>query len=110
MPGLVCHAAIQGTCPHGGTLLAAAGNPRVLLSGQPALTIAEPVTVVGCAFNVSGAAQPCLTVRWTMPATRVTINGVPVVLNASMGLCIGPTQAPQGPAIVVSVQPRVTAM
>jgi hypothetical protein len=44
-----------------------------------------------------------------MVTTRVTVMGQPLVIQGGMGLCLGPTQAPQGPATIVSTQPRVVA-
>ena len=38
-----------------------APNPRVLVSGQPIVTMAAPYVVAGCPFNVSGGPVPCVT-------------------------------------------------
>jgi hypothetical protein len=44
-----------------------------------------------------------------MPATMVSIAGTPPLLSTSVGLCQGPTGAPQGTVSVVSAQTKVTA-
>ena len=96
-------------CPHGGQVSTISSNVRVLVSGMPVATIADQSLVAGCAFTIPPP-QPCLRVQWMMPATRVLINGQPALLQSSIGLCLGPTQAPQGPAVIASTQPRVIGM
>jgi len=49
-------------------------------------------------------------VQWTVPATRVTVLGAPVLLATSAGIGQSVEQIPQGPAIVSTVQARVTAI
>jgi hypothetical protein len=63
--------------------------------------------VAGCAFIVALKPQPCVLVRWLVPAARVLVNGAPAILQVSTGLCQSPEQVPQGPPIVASCQPRV---
>jgi hypothetical protein len=46
-------------------------------------------------------------VQWLVPAARVKASLSPVVLQASVGLCLAADQAPQGPPVVVATQPRV---
>ena len=96
-------------CPHGGQVSTISSNVRVLVSGMQVATIADQSLVAGCAFTIPPP-QPCLRVQWMMPATRVLINGQPALLQSSIGLCLGPTQAPQGPAVIASTQPRVIGM
>jgi hypothetical protein len=94
-------------CPHGGQVLEAPASPRVLASGMPLATLADQYPIVGCVFNVSGAPHPCVRVQWLVPAARVKASLSPVVLQASVGLCLAADQAPQGPPVVVATQPRV---
>lgn len=110
MPGPLFHVGAVAMCPHGGQVQTISSNVRVLVSGMPVGTIADQYLVAGCVFNVSGAPQPCLRVQWLVPAARVMIMGQPAILQFSTGLCLGPTQAPQGPPIVVTTQPRVIGM
>jgi hypothetical protein len=109
MPGFLFHVGATAICPHGGQVQVVPSAPRVLVSGQPVATMADLALVAGCAFNVSGAPQPCLTVQWIVPAARVLVNGIPALVQTSMGLCLGPTQAPQGPVSILVTQPRVVA-
>jgi uncharacterized Zn-binding protein involved in type VI secretion len=84
-------------------------NARVLVSGMPVATMGDQYLVAGCAFTIPPP-QPCIRVHWLVPATRVLINGQPAILQTSVGLCLGPTQAPQGAPIVIATQPRVIGM
>ncbi|MEE4279083.1 MAG: hypothetical protein V2I82_11505 [Halieaceae bacterium] len=110
MPGPVYHVGATAICPHGGQVTTISSNARVLVAGMPAATMADVSTVAGCAFQLPGPTpSPCLTVRWLVPATRVTVMGQPVLLQTSANLCQSPAQAPQGPASVTVNQTRVVA-
>lgn len=100
------HVGATAICPHGGQISVISANARVTVSGQPIATLADVFTVAGCAFVVGTVPQPCLTVQWLVPATRVTVNGQPVILQTSSGLCQG--AAPQGPPNVIVTQVRVS--
>jgi len=108
--GPAAHVGAAITCMHGGPVTVAPGSPRVLLSGMPAATMADQYVVAGCAFSLSGAPHPCVQVRWLVPATRVLVNGAPVITQGSVGLGVAADQAPQGPPVVASTQPRVIAL
>lgn len=109
MPGPLYHVGAVAICPHGGQITTVSSNVRVLVSGMPVATIADQSLVAGCAFTIPPP-QPCIRVQWIVPATRVLINGQPALMQTSVGLCLGPTQAPQGPATIITTQPRVIAM
>lgn len=109
MPGPLFHVGAVAMCPHGGQIATISSNARVLVSGMQVATVADQSLVAGCAF-APVVPQPCLRVQWLMPAARVLVNGVPALLQSSIGLCLGPTQAPQGPAVIASTQPRVIGM
>ena len=107
MPGPLVQLGATMMCPHGGQITDVPTNARVLASGMPLATASDTFPIAGCPFNVAGAPQPCLTARWIVPAARVLIGGVPAILQTSTGICQGPTQAPQGPALVASAQTKV---
>lgn len=113
MPGPIYHVGAMGMCPHSGQMTTAPGNPRVMVSGQPVVTMSDISTIVGCPFQIPVAPgvkpQPCITVQWLTPATRVTVGGMPVLLQTSTGLCKSAEQIPQGPPTITTNQPRVTA-
>lgn len=104
MPGFLLHVGATVICTHGGQAQPTAPNPRVLVSGQPTVTIAAPYAVAGCPFNVSGAPSPCVTAQWVTGATRVFSNGQPLLIQTSQAIC-----APNGtPLNIVATQTRVT--
>ena len=104
MPGFLLHLGATVMCAHGGQAQPTVTNPRVTVSGQPITTLPAPYVVAGCPFNVSGSPVPCVTGQWTTAATRVTSNGMPVLLLDSQATCV-----PNGtPLIISSTQVRVT--
>lgn len=99
------------SCPHGVPSQVVVASPRVRVAGMPAATLSDTWTIAGCPFTLpSGTPSPCVSIRWMVPATRVRIGGNPALLQSSAGLCLAATQAPQGPPIVSSVQPRVSGL
>ena len=111
MSGPAAHVGAAITCMHGGPVTVAPGSPRVLLSGMPTATMADQYVVAGCAFSTPALGpHPCIQVRWLVPATRVFVNGAPVITQGSAGLGVAADQAPQGPPVVDSTQPRVIAL
>ena len=114
MPGFLVHVGASAICPHGGQVTFLTSNARVLVSGQPALTVADTYVIAGCVFQVPTPAgpkpQPCVTGRWIVPATRVLINGQPAIVLSSTGLCQSPEQIPQGPPTIIATQTRAGGM
>lgn len=105
MPGPVFHVGAIALCSHAGQATPAVPNPRVTVTGQPTVTLATPYIVAGCPF-VPPAPGPCVTAQFILGATRVTSNGVPLLLLDSQAIC-----APTGtPLLLVSAQTRVTAI
>jgi hypothetical protein len=103
MPGPLLHLGATVLCAHGGQAMPTTPNPRVLVSGQPATTIATPYVVAGCAFVPPAGNGPCVTAQFVTSATRVLAGGVPVLLLDSQSVC-----APTGtPLLVVMTQTRV---
>jgi uncharacterized Zn-binding protein involved in type VI secretion len=110
MPGFLFHVGGAAICPHAGQVQVISSNVRVLASGMPVATVGDLSLVVGCPFVAGIVPQPCLRVQWLTPATRVFVNGQPALLQSSSGLSLGPTQAPQGPPVVIASQTRVIGM
>jgi hypothetical protein len=77
---------------------------------MPAATLADQGLVAGCVFNVSGKPQPCVTTRWIAGATRVMSNGVPLLINPPVAICLSADQIPGGPPIIAASQTRVIAI
>lgn len=107
MPGFLSHVNATTLCAHGGQATPTVPNPRVLVSGQPIVTIACPYVIAGCALPPPIVANgPCITAMWIMGATRVLAMGVPVLLTDSQAIC-----APSGtPLLPPITQVRVTGM
>jgi hypothetical protein len=104
MPGPALHLGAVVLCSHAGTATPAAPFPRVLLSGQPAVTLSSPCVIAGCALTGTSV-PPCATGQWLVGATRVLAGGVPVAIMTGSSTCI-PTGTPMVP---VSAQARVLA-
>jgi len=104
MPAPALHLGAVVMCSHVGPATPAAPFPRVLLSGQPAVTLASPYVIAACALSGTGT-PPCLTGQWLSGAVRVLAGGVPLATMAGASTCI-PTGLPMVP---VSAQPRVLA-
>ncbi len=108
MPGPLAHLGMVAICPHGGQLSEITTNARVLVSGQPVVTVADQYPIAGCTFTLPGPKpSPCIRAQWLTPALRVLVNGQPPILQTSSGLCLSPEQAPQGPPTIITTQPRV---
>ena len=97
-------------CPHGGTVQIAPSNTSVMFGGAPAVTASDTFVVAGCPFVIGIVPSPCVTVQWIQPAAQSTVGGNPTLTEASLGLCLAATQAPQGPVVVASTQPSVSGM
>lgn len=95
-------------CTHGGTTQIQTSNVRVKAGGGYVATANDVFTVAGCPFTIPGPKpQPCVTIQWIVPATRVKVNGSPVLLQNSTNICQSAEQAPQGAANIVATQVRV---
>ena len=70
MPAPILHLGATVLCTHAGQATPLAPFPRVLLSGQPAVTLTSPYAVAGCALSGTPS-PPCVTGQWIMGAARV---------------------------------------
>jgi len=109
MPGSLLVAGAQVTCPHGGQVMVISSDARVTATGLPVALMTDQYLVAGCTFAPGGVPQVCVKVQWLVPAARLVINGQPPINQASVGVCLAATGAPNGPPIIVSTQPRVVA-
>lgn len=106
MPGFLLHLGAQVQCAHGGMAQPTVVNPRVMVSGQPTVTLPPPWTVAACALPPPPTANgPCVTAQWTVGTVRVTSSGQPLLIMGGMAVC-----APTGtPVLTVASQTRVVA-
>ena len=102
MPVPALHVGAVVMCSHAGPAQPLSPFPRVLLSGQPLVTIASPYAVTGCALTGTSS-PPCVTGQWLTGAARVLAGGVPVATMAGTSTCV-PTGTPMLP---LSAQLRV---
>jgi hypothetical protein len=107
MPGFLLHLGATVLCSHSGQAQPTSPNPRVLVSGQPIVMQPAPYVIAGCPFTTpAGSPLPCVTAQWVTAATRITSNGMPVLLMDSQAVCM-----PNGTPILITVtQTRVTGM
>jgi hypothetical protein len=107
MPGFLLHLGATVMCAHGGQAQPTVPQPRVLVSGQPVVTLAAPYVVAGCAFPPPPAGNgPCVTAQFVDGTTRVFAEGVPILCMSSQAVCV-----PTGTPLIVAVtQVRVTGM
>jgi hypothetical protein len=109
MPAFLTAASVL-MCPHGGTVQIVPSNTSVMFGGAPAVTTSDTFIVAGCPFVIGVVPSPCVTVQWVQPATQSTVGSNPTLTEASVGLCLAATQAPQGPVVIASTQPNVSGM
>jgi hypothetical protein len=108
MPGFLLHQGATILCAHAGQAQPTAPNPRVMVSGMPAVFISTPYIVAGCALPPPPAANgPCLTAQYMTGSLRVTSSGQPLLLLDSQSIC-APTGTPLLPAVATQV--RVAGM
>src|SRR5215831_8436110 len=101
MAGFLLHQAAVVMCLHGGQATPPAPNPRVLVMGMLAATIAAPWVVAGCP-GVPPAVPPCVTGQWVTGTLRVTSMGQPLVVQSGVAVT-----APGGVTLMpVSMQTR----
>jgi hypothetical protein len=104
MPAPILHLGATVTCMHAGQAQPTTPFPRVLVSGQPVVTLTTPFVVAGCALTGSGS-PPCTTAQWVSGATRVLAGGAPVVNLTGQAVC-----TPSGTGLVMlATQMRVLA-
>ena len=102
MPAPALHLGAVVMCSHAGQATPAAPFPRVLLSGQPIVTLSSPYVIAGCALTGTPN-PPCVTGQWLSGAVRVLAGGVPLATMGGSSVCV----APGTPMLPVSAQPRV---
>jgi hypothetical protein len=104
MPGPVLHLGATVLCAHAGQAAPTSPFPRVLVSGQPVVTLATPYVVAGCALTGTPT-PPCVTGQWVVGAVRVLAGGTPLAVQSGTSITT-PTGSPMLPLVV---QPRVLA-
>jgi hypothetical protein len=104
MPGPIVHLGATVMCTHAGTAMPTSPFPRVMVSGQPVVTLTTQYVIIGCGLTGTST-PPCVTGQWVVGAVRVTAGGVPVAIQTGSSITT-PTGSPMLPLVV---QPRVMA-
>jgi hypothetical protein len=97
-------------CPHGGTVTVTPTATRVTVDGDPPLRVGDAGTIAGCPFTIGTTPSPCVRPEWTLPSTRVTVEGAAVLTHTSVGLCMSGANVPQGTAVISGFQTRVSVL
>jgi|SRR5215813_7965172 len=97
MPAPILHVGATVLCSHAGQATPLAPFARLLLSGQPAVTLATPYAVAACALTGTPN-PPCATAQWIAGAVRVMAGGAPVVTMTGQSVCV-PTGTPLLPLV-----------
>jgi hypothetical protein len=108
MPGPVLVATSTVQCAHLGRGTPAAPNPRVMILGQPVVTISTQYAIAACTFPAmtNGGSPPCVSGSFTTASTRVLSNTGFLLLADSQG-----TSLPNGtPLVVLPSQTQVIAI
>src|SRR5262249_43295609 len=104
MPAPILHLGATVLCTHAGQAAPLAPFPRVLLTGQPAVTLSSPYAVAACPLTGTPN-PPCVTAQWIVGAVRVLAGGAPVLTLTGQSVCV-PTGTPLMPLMA---QTRVLA-
>jgi hypothetical protein len=92
------------TCPHGGQAILVTSNTIAVLPPGPILLLTDLHPIAGCTFAPGAVPTPCLMIRWLTGTLQSSLNGIPFLLDSSVGMCLNPAGLPQGLPIVVQTQ------
>jgi hypothetical protein len=107
MPNLLNMASVL-MCPHGGTVQIITSNTRVMAGGDYLVRSSDTFIIAGCAFTLPGPVpSPCVQVQWVQTVEESQTMGDFNLNEASVGLCLAATQAPQGTVLINETQPQV---
>jgi hypothetical protein len=96
-------------CPHGGSVTLSSSQSKVKAQQGLVLRASDTFSIVGCAFNISGAPHPCTSIMWQSPAQSVKAGSEAVLTSASIGLCQAADQASQGSVLIQLTQTKAGA-
>jgi hypothetical protein len=109
MPGLLNTQSVL-MCPHGGTVQIISSNTRVQVGGCFAARSSDTFIIAGCPFILGIVPHPCIQVQWIQPAARSEVMSDFTLTEASVGLCVAPDRAVQGPVVITMTQPQVSGL
>jgi len=94
-------------CPHGGKVTIVSSYPQAGACESPIATVGDTFLIAGCPHQIVAGIpipSPCVTVRWLVADTVMTVNGNATLSEGSSGLCLSAAQIPQGAVIVQQTQ------
>lgn len=109
MPKLLTTSSIL-MCPHGGQVMATSTNVGVKAGGDFVVRSSDIFNIVGCPMNIAGVPHPCVQVQWVVPNMRSQVMSDFTLSESSVGLCLAPDMAPQGPVLINFTQPQVSGL
>ena len=114
MPGFPLTVGTTLSCLHQAPGKVAPSQTAVTISAQSVATAASQIAVAACPFPPGGPPSPCLTIKWAMVSSKVTIQRKPLLVMPPPGSGLAPAtgigSGPQGPASVTVNQTKVTAV
>jgi len=79
-------------CPHSGKIsVIEKTKPK-----QKFLLKTDKLTISDCPFYLSNEPSPCITVHWVSFAKKSNVDGIPVILDTSSGMCKSASGVSQG--------------
>ena len=107
MPGFLLHLGATVMCSHAGQATPTGAESSCARQRPADCGADQHVRVAGCTLPPPTAGNgPCVTAQYTTSATRVSSNGVPLLLIDSQAIC-----APTGTPLIASVtQTRVSGI
>ena len=110
MPQPVLTVATLAHCPHGMPVQFISSAVKVQFDASPPLVTPDRGMVTGCPFTVpSSKPQPCVFALVLQAATKVLVEGRPVILQSPGDICQSADQIPNGPVAYARVQSKVIA-
>ena len=108
MPGdfLTINSAIQ--CPHGGQATLITTQIRTSAEYGNILLESDVHVISGCPFTIGQKYSPCIIIKWSAGASRVSIQGTPALVKSSIGQCSNAEGAIQGTAIITNTQMKAS--
>jgi hypothetical protein len=101
-------------CPHGAPVMVVPVQERVRSFGLPLACVTDEGLSEGCPFELPSPAgpipDPCVRAEFLEGATRVLLEGDPLLTQLQLSLCWSLEEIPAGPAEVLEAQEAVDAL
>jgi uncharacterized Zn-binding protein involved in type VI secretion len=106
----ILNALASANCPHGSKASFLATSTKVMIEMGPVFITGDQCMIVPCAFTVpTSKPQPCVKGVVVTPASKVLVEGKPVIVQGPADMAQSAEQIPAGPLVYGSVQMKVLA-